>query len=247
MHILKRFDKRNFIFLSINIVFFSYLFVTGDPMNVGDIVQNQKIMQEPVYALLCCIIVPQNSYWLLILFQSMLAVIGNTFVIAYVRKRFRVNMGISLLFTGFLLVPYITTQLLADTYLVLANVLVANGMLFTLYPPAAVCLLDMIREGKPVGKKSFGILALFMLLSLIESRMAVLFWVWLLAAYVLVVKDGIAETRRTQEDSNTFVLAENIGKQGLVAIFAAVVITFAARNIIIYVFNHFAQGLFVTV
>lgn len=247
---LGRFDKRNLIFLSIFTVFFGYLFLTGGPVYVGDTFQyeNQMIMREPVYALLmqfCRFVSPQNQYWLVILVQNILAVAGNTLVIAFMRKRFRLNMGVSLLFTGILLVPHVMTPLFASTHLVLTNALMTEGILFSLYPPAFVCLLDMMWSGKPVGKKSFGTLAFFWLLSLIRGQMMVLFVVWFLVAYVLSVRNGIAVTRRTQEGKNTFVLAENIGRQGLGAILAAFVIAFAARSVAIHVYNYCEQGLFV--
>ena len=247
---LRRFDKRDLIILLIFTVFFGFLLVTGEPVYVGDTFQyeNQMIMREPVYALLmqfCRFISPQDPYWLIILFQNVLAVVGNTIVIAFMRKRFRLNMGVSLLFTGIVLVPHIMTPMFASTHLVLTNALMTEGILFSLYPLAFVSLLDMMWSGKPVGKKSFGTLAFFLLLSLIRGQMMVLFVVWFLVAYVLAVKNGIAVTKRTQEEKNTFVLAENIGKQGLAAVLAAVVIAFAGRSIVIHVYNYCEQGLFV--
>lgn len=247
---LRRFDKRDLIILLIFTVFFGFLLVTGEPMYVGDTFQyeNQMIMREPVYALLmqfCRFISPQDPYWLIILFQNVLAVVGNTIVIAFMRKRFRLNMGVSLLFTGIVLVPHIMTPMFASTHLVLTNALMTEGILFSLYPLAFVSLLDMMWSGKPVGKKSFGTLAFFLLLSLIRGQMMVLFVVWFLVAYVLAVKNGITVTKRTREEKNTFVLAENIGKQGLAAVLAAVIIAFAGRSIVIHVYNYCEQGLFV--
>ena len=51
---LRRFDKRDLLFLLLFLSFFGYLFVTGEPLYVGDTFQyeNQMIMREPVYALL---------------------------------------------------------------------------------------------------------------------------------------------------------------------------------------------------
>lgn len=247
---LWRFDKRNLIFFSIFAVFFGYLFLAGEPVYVGDTFQyeNQMIMREPVYALLmqfCRFVSPRYQYWLVILVQNLLAVAGNTLVIAFMRKRFRLNMGVSLLFTGILLVPHVMTPLFASTHLVLTNALMTEGILFSLYPLAFVCLLDMMWSGKPVGKKSFGTLAFFLLLSLIRGQMMVLFVVWFLVAYVLMVRNGIAVTRRTQEGKNTFALAENIGKQGIVVILMAVVVVFVARSAAIHVYNYCEQGLFV--
>lgn len=243
-------DRMNFVFLGIFTAFFGYLLMAGEPMYVGDTFQyeNQMIMREPVYALLmqfCRFVSPENQYWLIILFQNILAVAANTILIVFMRKRFVLNVGVSLLFTGILLVPHIMTPVFASTHLVLTNALMTEGVLFSLYPLAFMSLLDMMWSGNPVGKKSFGTLAFFLLLSLIRGQMMVLFVVWFLVAYVLLVKNGIAVTNRTQDKKNTFVLAENIVKQGLTAVLAAVIIAFAARSIVIHVYNYCEQGLFV--
>ena len=243
-------DRINFVFLGIFTVFFGYLLVTGEPMYVGDTFQyeNQMIMREPVYALLmqfCRFVSPENQYWLVIIFQNILAVLGNTACIAFMRKKFQLNIGVSFLFAVILLVPHIMTPVFASTHLVLTNALMTEGILFSLYPLAFMSLLDMMWSGKPVGKKSFGTLAFFLLISLIRGQMMVLFVVWFLVAYVLLVKNGIAVTHRTQDKKNTFVLAENIAKQGLIAVLAAFTIAFAARSIVIHVYNYCEQGLFV--
>lgn len=243
-------DRMNLIFLGVFALFFGYLFATGEPIYVGDTFQyeNQMIMREPGYALLiqfCRFVSPQNYYWIIILFQNILATVANTVLIAFMRKRFRLNIGVSLLFAGIMLVPHIMTPLFASTHLVLTNSLMTEGILFSLYPLAFVSLLDMMWSGKPVGKKSFGTLALFLLLSLIRGQMMVLFVVWFLAAYVLTVKNGIAVTDRTKDKGNTFVLTENIAKQGLMAILAAFTIAFVARSVMIHVYNYCEQGLFV--
>ena len=247
---LRRFDRRNFIFLLIFTVFFGYLYLTGEQVYAGVTFQYEKqmIMREPVYALLmqfCRFLSPQNHYQLIILFQNILAAAANTAVLAFMRKRFRLNMGISLLLAGILLVPHVMTPVFASTHLVLTNTLMTEGILFSLYPLAFVCLLDMMWSGKPIGKKSFGTLAFFWLISLIRGQMMVLFVVWFLAAFVLAVRNGAAVTKRTQTGVDTFVLAENIGRQGLVAILAAVVIAFVARSVVIHVYNYCEQGLFV--
>lgn len=159
-------DRINFVFLGIFTVFFGYLFVTGEPLYVGDTFQyeNQMIMREPVYALLiqfCRFVSLQDHYWILILFQNILAVVANTIVIAFMRKRFGLNIWASLLFTGILLVPHIMTPVFASTHLVLTNALMTEGILFSLYPLAFISLLDMMWSGKPIGKRSFGTLAFF--------------------------------------------------------------------------------------
>lgn len=243
-------DIRKAIFLAIFSVFFGVLFLTGEPMYVGDTFQyeNQMIMREPVYALLmqlCRFITPQYQYWLVILFQNMLAIVAYTVFLEFLSERFRLRVGMSMLFAGILLVPHVMTPFFASTHLVLTNALMTEGILFSLYPLAFMCLLDMMWSGNPVGKKSFQTLAFFLLISLIRGQMMVLFVVWFLVAFVLSVKNGIAVTDRTKGGRNTFELVENIGKQGLAAILAAIVVAFTARSIAIHVYNYCEQGLFV--
>lgn len=250
LKISRRFDRHNFIFCLIYTLFFGYLFVTGEPVSVGDTFQyeNQMIMREPGYALLmqfCRFVSPQYQHWLVILFQNILAVAANTAVTDFMRNRFQLNAGVSLLFVGILLVPHIMTPLFSSTHLVLTNTLMTEGILFSLYPLGFVSLLDMMWSGKPVGIKSFGTLVLFLLASLIRGQMMVLFVVWFLVAYVLTVKNGIAATDGTRGRRDPFELTENIARQGLTAVLAAVIIAFAARSAAIHVYNYCEQGLFV--
>lgn len=250
MKSLRRFDKRDLLFLLLFLSFFGYLFVTGEPLYVGDTFQyeNQMIMREPVYALLiqlCRAISPQYHYQMIILIQNLLAAAANTAVIGFMRKQFHLNLWESLVFAGILLVPHIMTPVFASTHLVLTNALMTEGILFSLYPLAFASLLDMIWSGKPVGKKGFRTLVFFLLLSLIRGQMMVLFVVWFLVAYILTVKNAVRVTEKTQGRMDTFRFTENISKQGLIAIIAAFIIAFAARSVVIHVYNYLEQGLFV--
>lgn len=245
-----KFDRRNLIFLGIFTIFFGFLLVTGGPVYVGDTFQyeNQMIMREPMYALLiqfCRFISPQNQFLLIIWFQNILAVVTNTIVIIFLRRRFHLNIWISLLFTGILLVPHVMTPVFSSMHLVLTNALMTEGILFSLYPLAFMSLLDMMWSGKPICIKSFRTLVFLLLLSLIRGQMMVLFVVWFLIAYVLVVKNGIHITNKDKDKRNTFELAENIAKQGLLTVLAAVVIVFAVRSLVIHVYNYCENGLFV--
>lgn len=243
-------NRVNWIFFGIFAVFFGFLLVTGEPVYTGDTFQyeSQMVMREPGYALLIQFLrflSPERHYRILTALQNLLAVITNTAVILFMRKRFYLNMRESLLFTGILLVPHIMTPFFASTHLVLTNALMTEGILFSLYPLAFMSLLDMVWAGKPAGKKSFGTLAFFLLVSLIRGQMMVLFVVWFLAAYVLAVKNGIAETNAAPDKKNAFELAENIMRQGLLPVLAAFVLVFAARSIVVHVYNYCEQGLFV--
>lgn len=231
-------------------VFFGVLYFTGEPIYVGDTYQyeHQMIMREPVYALLIQFVrflSPENHFQIIIALQNLLAVVANTAVIAFLRRRLGLSALEAFLFAGILLMPHIMTPVLSRTHLLLTNALMTEGISYSLYPIAFMSLLDMMWDGEPVSRKSFRTLAISFLLTLIRSQMMLLFVVWLLAAYVLLVRNAIRATGETQGKRNSFELAESIVKQGLLAVLAAFVIVFVARSAVIHVYNYLEQGLFV--
>lgn len=231
-------------------VFFGALFLMGEPVYTGDTFQyeNQMVMREPGYPLLIQFLrflSPEGHYRILTALQNLLAVAANTAVIAFLRRRFHLNMPVSLLFAVILLAPHVMTPVFASTHLVLTNSLMTEGILFSMYPLAVMSLLDMMWSGKPVGRESFRTIGLFFLLSLVRGQMMVLFVVWFLTAYVLTVRNAVKRTEETGNRANALELAENIAKQGLLAALAAVIIVFAARTVVVRVYNYCEQGLFV--
>lgn len=243
-------DKRNLIFLGIFAVFFGFLFVVGEPVYTGDTFQyeNQMVMREPGYPLLIQFLrflSPKWHYRMITALQNLLAIAANTAVIAFLRRRFNLKLPVSFLFAAILLAPHIMTPVFASTHLILTNSLMTEGILISLYPVAVMSLLDMMWSEEPVGRESIRTIGLFFLLSLIRGQMMVLFVVWFLTAYVLLVKNAVKKTRETGNRPNTFELAENITKQGLLAVLAVIVIVFAARTLAVRVYNYCEQGLFV--
>ncbi len=243
-------DKRNLIFLGIFAVFFGALFLMGEPVYTGDTFQyeNQMVMREPGYALLIQLLrlfSPEGHYRLLTALQCVTAIAANTVVIAFFRRRFDLNLPFSFLFAAILLAPHIMTPVFSSTHLVLTNALMTEGILFSLYPLAVVSLLDMMWSEKPVGKESMRTIGLFFLLSLVRGQMMVLFVVWFLTVYVMAVKNAMKRTDRTGSGLDTFQLAENIARHGLMAAVAVVVIAFVARALVIRTYNYCEQGLFV--
>lgn len=239
---------QDFLFGAVFAVFFAYLLFTGEPVYTGDTFQheNQMIMREPGYALLIQVlraISPKRHFWLLIALQNLVAAAANTAVLAFVRRRFGLGFSVSILFTGILLVPHIMTPLFSSTHLVLTNALMTEGILFSLYPLAFIQLLRAMWSGRPAGRESIQALLLFFFLSLIRGQMMVLFVVWFLVMFVLVVLRGVQAAEETGERKNTFVLAENIGRQGLAAVLAMFVIAFTARSLVIHVYNYCEQGI----
>ncbi len=231
-------------------VFFAYLLFTGEPVYTGDTFQheNQMIMREPGYALLIQFLrflSPKRHYWILIALQNLLAAAANTAVVVFMRRRFGLGMPGVCVFTGILLVPHIMTPMFSSTHLVLTNALMTEGILFSLYPLAFIQLLRAMWSGRPMGRESICALVGLFVLSLIRGQMMVLFVVWFLLMFVLTVIRGVQENEKMGERNNTFVLAENIGRQGLMAMIAAFIIVFAARSLVIHAYNYCEQGLFV--
>ena len=100
-----RFDRRNLIFFGIFALFFGVLLGTGEPIYVNDTFQyeNQMVMREPGYALLIQFlrfVSPADHYGLIIIVQNILAIFANTVFIAFLRRRFCLNMPVSFLFTA---------------------------------------------------------------------------------------------------------------------------------------------------
>ena len=110
-------NKTDFIPVCIFIVVFGFLFLTGEPTYAGDTFQheNQMIMREPGYALLIQLLrflSPQKYYWLLIAVQNLLAIVADTMVLSFMRRRFSLRFPESLGFSGIFLNPqFINTKI----------------------------------------------------------------------------------------------------------------------------------------
>jgi hypothetical protein len=232
----KDYKKNNLIFLGIFVLFFGFLLLTGEPIYSNDTFQyeNQMVMREPGYALLIQFlrfISPENHYELIIIFQNLLAIVTNTVFIVYMRRRFDLNMPLSLIFVAIQLIPHIMTPVFSATHLVLTNTLMTEGVMFSLYPLALMSILEVISEKKPFGKKSIMTILIFLLLSLIRGQMMVLFVVWLVVMGIIVIANNIKSFSK-------------IARQGilLLIIFA---ISFVARTYIVRIYNYLENGLFV--
>jgi hypothetical protein len=222
------YKKKNLLFLGIFIIFFGFLLLTGEPIYVSDTYQyeNQMVMREPGYALLIQFlnfISPENYYWIIIIFQNILAIITNTAVIAYMRKRFCLNIPMSLLFVLILLAPHIMTPVFSSTHLILTNSLMTEGITFSLYPLAIISLIEAIWERKPLGRKSILTISLFGIMSLIRGQMMVLFVVWLVVMGIIAIAN----------------------KSRLVWILIIFLFAFVARTYLIRTYNYLENGLFV--
>jgi len=237
-----KFDKRNFVFLGIFIVFFGGLFLAGEPVYTGDTFQyeNQMVMREPGYALFIQFmrfLSPDRHYVFIILVQNILAVLANTAVIVSLRRRFALNLPLSLLFVGILLAPHIMTPVFASTHLVLTNALMTEGVLFSLYPLVMISLLDAIWDREPLGAASIRTLLLMLFLSLIRGQMMVLFVVWLIAMGMTAGgKQERAVSRRK---------AIIDGLCQCILLFLIFTLVFVVRTNLVRTYNYLENGLFV--
>lgn len=237
-----KFDKRNFVFLGIFIVFFGWLFLAGEPVYTGDTFQyeNQMVMREPGYALFIQFmrfLSPDRHYVFIILVQNILAVLANTAVIVSLRRRFALNLPLSLLFVGILLAPHIMTPVFASTHLVLTNALMTEGVLFSLYPLVMISLLDAIWDREPLGAASIRTLLLMLFLSLIRGQMMVLFVVWLIAMGMTAGgKQERAVSRRK---------AIIDGLCQCILLFLIFTLVFVVRTNLVRTYNYLENGLFV--
>lgn len=239
-----RVDRRNFIFLGIFTLFFGFLLITGEPVYVNDTFQyeNQMVMREPGYALLIQFLrflSPEHHYWLIIIFQNILAVAANTVFITFIRKRFRLNLGISLLFTLIVLAPHIMTPVFSSTHLVLTNALMTEGVLFSLYPLAVMSMLDAMWSMEPLGNKSIRTILVFLLISLVRGQMMVLFVVWFIVMGILVIIKSLKNKKVSGRTA-----AAQIVLQGILLVMWLIMV-FVVRMGLVRTYNYCENGLFV--
>lgn len=239
-----KFDRSNLIFAGIFTAFFGFLLVTGEPLYTNDTFQyeNQMVMREPGYALLIQFmrfLSPENHFQMIIILQNILAATANTIFLAFMRRRFQVNLPMSLLFTAILLAPHIMTPVFSSTHLVLTNSLMTEGVLFSLYPLAVMSLLDAMQSKEALGKKSIWTIVLFLGLSLIRGQMMVLFVVWLIVMWIIVVNVVLKDMQVSRQKKAVVITGKCIL---LLLIFAA---AFAARTGLVRTYNYCENGLLV--
>lgn len=240
-----RFDRRDLILLGIFTLFFGFLFMTGEPIYAGDTLQyeRQMVMREPGYALLmqfCRFLQPNGFYWLVILVQNIVAILTNTVFMVWIRRRFDLNIAMTLLFTVILLTPHAMTPMFTHKNLVLTNTLMTEGILFSLYPLALMGMMDVVWDMKPLGMKSIGALAMFLLLSLIRGQMMVMFVLWFIVTCVIALRNRICDKKISEN------LASGRVKERIIYLLALVIMAFIVRSGIVHIYNYCENGLFVS-
>lgn len=211
-------------------IFFETLFITGEPLYLGDSFQheNQFVTREPVYALLIqgmrCIS-KQYHYNLIILVQNILAIIANTIFVGFIRRYFQLKKIWQPVIILIVLMPHIMTPIASATNMILTNSLLSEGISFSLYPFFIMYLLKAIRSGKILGKDAIYALVWGVFLSLIRGQMMTLLIVWFIVMSILaIVRHG----------------AKNI-----ILIVLLLGVTFTGRTLLVKTYNYAEQGLWV--
>ncbi len=238
-------NRGNILIGGIFTLFFGFLLITGEPVYVGDTLQyeEQTVMREPVYALLIQfirLISPEKHYWFIIMLQNILAAAANTAFIIILRKKFALNMPVSLIFVVIQLMPHMMTPVFARTHLMITNSLMTEGISCSVYPLAFLCLLNAVWLEKPLGKDSIVALLFFLFISLIRGQMMVMLVVWFCVMTVLVFEGRLNMCKVKDKGSGI----KNTAKRWLLLLLMFVV-AFCARTVIVRVYNYCESGLFV--
>ncbi len=238
-------NKENILIGVIFTLFFGFLLITGEPIYTGDTLQyeEQTVMREPVYALLIQVlrfISPEGYYRLIIMVQNILAAVANTAFVIILRKKFKLNMPISLLFVLIQLMPHLMTPVFARTHLMITNSLMTEGIAYSVYPLAFLCLLNAVWLAKPLGKDSIAALLFFLFISLIRGQMMVLLVVWFVVTTVMVFVEYLSMRRVNERGSRLKAAA----KRWLLILFMFI-LAFGVRTVLVRVYNYCESGLFV--
>ena len=212
------------------IVFFGVLFITGEPLYLGDSYQheNQFVTREPIYALLIqCMrgISKQYHYKLIILGQNVLAIISNTVFVSFIRRYFRLKKVWQPVIILIVLMPHIMTPIASATNMILTNSLLSEGISFSLYPFFIMYLLRAVRSEKVLGKNSIYSLIWAVILSLVRGQMMTLLIVWFLVIAVRAIVK--------QQAKKIILLIVLLG------------VSFTGRTLLVKTYNYAEQGLWV--
>lgn len=211
--------------------FFGFLFLTGEPLYLGDSFQheNQFVTREPVYALLIQFLrflSPEHHYELIILVQNILAIAANTIFLCTFRRMWKLKWYMTVVFAMILLSPHILTPLASSSGMVITNSLLSEGISYSLYLFFIIYLLKAVQEKTILGKNSIAAFLWAIGVSLIRGQFMVLILVWFLAM-------GLTA------------LLQKKWKQ-IVLITVMLAAAFVGRGLLIKTYNYCEQGLFVS-
>lgn len=231
MKINKKYDVADIAVAIVFTIFFGALFLTGEPLYLGDTFQheNQFVTREPIYALLIQLmktVFGQSGFELVILIQNLLAIVANTAFVCFIRRYFKLKKYWIPIVCLITLSPHIITPLASTTKMVLTNSLLSEGISFSLYMYFVIYLLKAIESREVLGKYTFCALGWAVFLSLVRGQMMTLIIVWFCTISIIAIR-------------------EHKGKKILILLIAFV-ISFAGRTLAVKTYNYLEQGLFVS-
>ncbi len=211
-------------------VFFLCLLITGEPLYLGDSGQyiNQYVTREPIYPLIIQFlrwISEEYYYWLVIVFQNILAIIANTMFVCYLRRTFSCKTYVLPVIILVMLAPHIATPLASLTNFVLTNSLLTEGITFSLYLFYVKYLLEMIWSKELFGRNTWFAFGWAVLISLVRGQFMTLMIVWFLVGCCKVFY-------RKQW-------------KYLVGLVLLMMLAFIGRSMFTRIYNYCEQGLFV--
>lgn len=218
------------LILTVFILFFGYMLITGEPQYLGDTFQheNQFVTREPVYALLIQFlkfISPQHHFELVIIVQNLLAVLANTIFVCSVRKMLNLKWYLIPVFISILLLPHIITPLAASSGMVITNALLSEGIAYSIYLFFIMYILKAIWSRNILGKDSILAFLSAVFMSLVRGQFMILILVWFMAMALIAVLQ--------KKWKNIALLV------------VMLVVAFVGRGLIVKTYNYCEQGLFV--
>lgn len=230
MKINKKYDVADIAVAIVFTIFFGALFLTGEPLYLGDTFQheNQFVTREPIYALLIQLmktVFGQSGFELVILIQNLLAIVANTAFVCFIRRYFKLKKYWIPIVCLITISPHIITPLASTTKMVLTNSLLSEGISFSLYMYFVIYLLKAIESREVLGKYTFCALAWAVFLSLVRGQMMTLIIVWFCIISIIAIREHKAKK--------------------ILILLLAFVLSFAGRTLVVKTYNYLEQGLFV--
>jgi hypothetical protein len=212
-------------------IFFGALLVVGKPLYLGDTYQYemQFVTREPIYSLIIQLfrfISADNHYYLIIVFQNILAVIANTIFVCNIRKMFDIKNYMLPIIIILVLSPHIMTPLASSTGMIITNSLLSEGVSYSLYLFFILHMLKAIMVRKVLGKDSILAVIWAVVVSMVRGQFMALLIAWLVAMFVILMIDK--------------------KWKNLVIAIMIIAVGFVGRSLIVKTYNYCENGLFVT-
>lgn len=162
---------------------FGFIFFAFPAMKVNDTFQHENhfITREPVYAL---IIQGLKVFWgenylkPLVLIQNILAIIANTLFVRFIKNTFKLNVILSGMVAGIVLVPHILTPLCSKKHLIITNAIMTEGIAMSVFLIFAMVLMSAMWKKENAIKECIYAALLALLVSFIRGQMMTMILIW---------------------------------------------------------------------